>query len=46
LAHVGDLLQFSVKATVDGAPVAEGQLVLSIAASGQETVPRNESASR
>ncbi len=31
LAHVGDLLQFSVRATVDGAMVAEGQLVLSIA---------------
>lgn len=29
LAQVGDLLQFSVKATVEGAPVAEGQLVLS-----------------
>ena len=32
LAQVGDLVQFAVKATVDGAPVAEGQLVLSIAA--------------
>ena len=31
LAHVGDLLQFRVQATVDGAPVAEGQLVLSVA---------------
>ncbi|CAN5236057.1 3-hydroxyacyl-ACP dehydratase FabZ [soil metagenome] len=31
LAHVGDLLQFQVKATVHGATVAEGQLVLSIA---------------
>ena len=31
MAHVGDLLQFSVRATVEGAPVAEGQLVLSIA---------------
>jgi 3-hydroxyacyl-[acyl-carrier-protein] dehydratase len=31
LAQVGDLLQFSVRATVDDAPVAEGQLVLSIA---------------
>ena len=31
LAHVGDLLQFAVRATVDGATVAEGQLVLSIA---------------
>jgi 3-hydroxyacyl-[acyl-carrier-protein] dehydratase len=31
LAQVGDLLQFSVRATVDGATVAEGQLVLSIA---------------
>lgn len=33
LAQVDDLLQFSVKATVDGAVVAEGQLVLSIARS-------------
>jgi len=32
LAQVGDLVQFAVKATLDGAPVAEGQLVLSIAA--------------
>ena len=31
LAHVGDLLQFSVRASVNGAPVAEGQLVLSVA---------------
>jgi 3-hydroxyacyl-[acyl-carrier-protein] dehydratase len=31
LAHVGDLLQFQVKATVHGATVAEGQLVLSVA---------------
>jgi 3-hydroxyacyl-[acyl-carrier-protein] dehydratase len=31
LAQVGDLLQFSVRATVDGATVAEGQLVLSVA---------------
>ena len=31
LAQVGDLLQFSVRATVDGEPVAEGQLVLSVA---------------
>ena len=31
LAQVGDLLQFSVRASVDGAAVAEGQLVLSIA---------------
>ena len=30
LAHVGDLLQFGVRATVDGATVSEGQLVLSI----------------
>jgi len=31
LAHVGDLLQFEVKATVNGASVAEGQLVLTVA---------------
>jgi 3-hydroxyacyl-[acyl-carrier-protein] dehydratase len=31
LVQAGDLLQFSVRATVDGTPVAEGQLVLSIA---------------
>ena len=31
LAAVGDLLQFAVKATVDGATVAEGQLVLNVA---------------
>ena len=31
LAQVGDLLQFSVRATVGGEPVAEGQLVLSVA---------------
>lgn len=31
LAQVGDLVQFAVRASVDGAPVAEGQLVLSIA---------------
>lgn len=30
MAAVGDLLQFAVRATVDGASVAEGQLVLSI----------------
>lgn len=30
LAQVGDLLQFAVKATVEGAPVAEGQLVLAL----------------
>src|SRR4051812_34368266 len=30
LAQVGDLVQFAVRATVDGAPVAEGQLVLSV----------------
>jgi 3-hydroxyacyl-[acyl-carrier-protein] dehydratase len=32
LAQVGDLLQFKVDASVSGAPVAEGQLVLSLAA--------------
>lgn len=31
LAHVGDLMQFAVQATVNGAVVAEGQLVLTIA---------------
>lgn len=31
LAQVDDLVQFAVKATVNGVPVAEGQLVLSIA---------------
>ena len=31
LAQIGDLLQFSVRALVDGAAVAEGQLVLSVA---------------
>ncbi len=30
LAQVGDLLQFAVRATVGGAAVAEGQLVLSV----------------
>jgi 3-hydroxyacyl-[acyl-carrier-protein] dehydratase len=33
VAQVGDLLQFKVDASVSGAPVAEGQLVLSLAAS-------------
>lgn len=32
VAQVGDLLQFKVGASVNGAPVAEGQLVLSLAA--------------
>jgi len=32
VAQVGDLLQFKVDASVSGAPVAEGQLVLSLAA--------------
>ena len=31
MAHVGDLVQFSVTAMVDGARVAEGQIVLSVA---------------
>jgi len=31
LADVGDLVQFSVNATVEGTTVAEGQLVLSVA---------------
>ena len=39
LAQVDGLLQFGVKATVQDAVVAEGQLVLSIS-SGQATVPR------
>ncbi len=34
LAQVGELVQFAVRATVDGAPVAEGQLVLSISSAG------------
>jgi 3-hydroxyacyl-[acyl-carrier-protein] dehydratase len=33
VAQMGDLLQFKVDASVSGAPVAEGQLVLSLAAS-------------
>lgn len=33
LAQVDKLVQFSVRATVSGEPVAEGQLVLSIAGS-------------
>lgn len=33
LAQVGDLVQFSVRATVAGEAVAEGQLVLSVAKS-------------
>ena len=44
LARVGDLLQFSVRATVDGATVAEGQLVLSIARASEaasSTAERN-----
>lgn len=32
IAHVGDLMQFAVSAAVNDAAVAEGQLVLSIAA--------------
>ena len=31
LAQVDDLMQFAVRATVDGEAVAEGQLVLSVA---------------
>jgi 3-hydroxyacyl-[acyl-carrier-protein] dehydratase len=31
LAQVGELLQFAVTATVNGAAVAEGQIVLSVA---------------
>ena len=32
LAQVGDLVQFKVEASVSGVQVAEGQLVLSVAA--------------
>jgi 3-hydroxyacyl-[acyl-carrier-protein] dehydratase len=35
----GDLLQFGVRATVGGAPVAEGQLVLSIARNENAATP-------
>ncbi|MEY2497235.1 MAG: hypothetical protein QOD12_791, partial [Verrucomicrobiota bacterium] len=31
LAQVGELVQFKVEASVKGVPVAEGQLVLSVA---------------
>ena len=37
MAHVADLVQFSVTAAVDGASVAEGQIVLSIARSSTAT---------
>jgi len=36
LAQVGDLVQFNVKASVKGAAVAEGQLVLSVAPDSRE----------
>ena len=42
LARVGDLLQFTVKATVNGAAVAEGQLVLSIARREEPTQSSQE----
>jgi len=42
LAQVDDLVQFGVKATVDGAAVAEGQLVLSIAHARRADLPGNE----
>ena len=35
MANAGDLVQFSVNATVAGANVAEGQIVLSVARGGQ-----------
>ena len=35
MAHVGDLVQFSVSATVSGVSVAEGQIVLSVARAEQ-----------
>ena len=41
LAAVGDLLQFAVRAAVEGAAVAEGQLVLSV-----DRSPRVESQAR
>lgn len=34
LAEVGDLIQFQVRASVDGSTVAEGQLVLNVASPG------------
>ena len=37
MAHVGDLVQFSVAATVGGVCVAEGQIVLSVARADQPT---------
>ncbi len=42
LAQVDQLLQFAVRATVQGAVVAEGQLVLSIATAGQEPIATAE----
>lgn len=37
LAHVDKLVQFSVRATVSGEAVAEGQIVLSVAAAPRRT---------
>lgn len=39
LAQVDGLLQFKVQATVNGTPVAEGQLVLSVAPKPTHSVP-------
>lgn len=39
MGAVGDLLQFAVKATVDGASVAEGQIVLTVARASQFPSP-------
>jgi len=39
MAAVGDLLQFAARATVDGATVAEGQLVLSVDRAQQTESP-------
>lgn len=40
MGAVGDLLQFAVKATVDGASVAEGQIVLTIARASEMPSPQ------
>jgi 3-hydroxyacyl-[acyl-carrier-protein] dehydratase len=42
LAQVDSLLQFKVQASVDGVPVAEGQLVLNVAAEIGEDMGRAE----
>ena len=45
LAQVDDLVQFQVTATVNGAAVAEGQLVLTVSRPEAAEGPRNEKAS-